>query len=117
MKQLGLGLEVDVFAYATNVPRLFRIWAPPEWKLLGPPSVPTSTTLYWWCFCAVTVIGKARANNVIARMRASLLDFMRASPFGLVSRRTRVAARWGSADRDSRRNCEPVGLRPSMTWR
>src|ERR1700686_1105114 len=67
MKQPGLGLGVDVFAYATNARWLFRIWEKPEWKLLGPPRVPTSTTLYWWCFCAVSLIGKATAHNVIAK--------------------------------------------------
>src|SRR5216684_724012 len=94
IEQPGLGLGADVSAYATNAPWLFRIWAKPWWKLLGPPSVPTSTTLYWWCFCAVMVIGKARANNVIAMMRVSPLDFIRASPFGFV---VASASAWGLA--------------------
>jgi hypothetical protein len=41
-----------------------------------------STTVYWWFFWAASVIGKARANNVIARMLASRVLFMHFS-FGV----------------------------------
>src|ERR1700693_3502020 len=46
MAQFVLGLGVAVFAYAANVPPLFRVWADgPERLLLGPPSGSTTINL------------------------------------------------------------------------